>query len=104
MMISPSLPLPIIPFIFLTVSTYLDKPLMVWEGGNSMNFTLDVELVYPTLTVMYSPGFWQLIKFAWIQYLSVFVVFWWVLTYVQSFVFQNQVILTVNRNKMHKHD
>ena len=42
----------------------------------------------------YAPGFWQLIKFAWVQYLAVLVVFWWVLRYVQSFVFENQVILT----------
>lgn len=52
----------------------------------------------------YAPGFWQLIKFAWVQYLAVLVMFWWVLSYVQSFVFENQVILTSrhNTNKSHK--
>jgi len=53
----------------------------------------------------YTPGFWQLIKFAWVQYLAVLVVFWWVLSHVQSFVFENQIILTSqhNTNKLHKH-
>ena len=84
------------------VTTYLDQSLSVWEGKDSRDFTLEVELIYPPLTVTYFPGFWQLIKFAWIQYLSILVVFWWLLTLVQSFVFHNQVILTIKKNKMNK--
>jgi transmembrane protein 231 len=83
------------------VTTSLEQPLVVWEGGNTQNFTLEVEMSYPILTVLYSPGFWQLLKFAWIQYLAIFIIFWWVVSKVQSFVFQNQVILTVKK-KQHK--
>lgn len=45
----------------------------------------------------YAPGFWQLLKFAWLQYLALLVVFWWVLSAVQSFVFQNSVVETVHK-------
>lgn len=53
----------------------------------------------------YYPGFWQLVKFAWVQYLAILIVFWWVLRRVQAFVFQNQIILTVCKrtDKPHKH-
>ncbi len=87
----------------VSVTTQVEQPLLVWEAGQTGNFTLDVELTYPVLTVTYRPGFWQLLKFAWIQYLAIFIVFWWVLSRVQSFVFQNQVILTVKKpGKLHK--
>lgn len=90
--------------LLLTVSTVLDQPLVAWDSGYSSNFTLEVEIQYPTLTVTYAPGFWQLIKFAWIQYLAIIVLFWWILGTVQSFVFQNQVILTIRKRgtKFHK--
>lgn len=77
----------------------------VWssEPGGGGDFTIQVELRYPPFTVEYQPNFWQYLKFAWIQYLAIFVVFWWVLSYVQSFVFENQVILTVRQrtDKLH---
>lgn len=80
----------------------MEPPLVVWEVGNSGNFSLEVELQYPTLTVTYRPGFWQLLKFAWIQYLAIFVVFWQIIRTVQSFVFENQVILTIRKRKSHQ--
>lgn len=86
-----------------TVTTFLEQPLVVWEAGNTQNFSLEVEIGYPVLTVTYSPGIWQLLKFAWIQYLAIFVIFWWILSKVQSFMFQNQVILTVRKKeRQHK--
>lgn len=80
----------------------VENPYLVWERGDSGNFTIDVELRYPSMTVIYNPGFWQLLKFAWIQYLAILVVFWRLLSYVQAFVFKNQIILTVKRkDKLH---
>lgn len=86
------------------VTTSLEQPLVVWEAGDTCNFALELELTYPVLTVTYYPGFWQLLKFAWIQYLAILVIFWWVIKRVQSFVFQNQVILTIKKKgtKHHK--
>lgn len=66
-----------------------------WEYGTGPNFTAHLSLSYPTQTLTYTPGLWQVLKFAWIQYLAVLVIFYTVLGRVQSFVFQNQIILTV---------
>lgn len=43
----------------------------------------------------YRPGFWETIKLAWIQYVSVLLIFLWVFSHVQTFVFQNQVLPTM---------
>lgn len=43
----------------------------------------------------YRPGFWETIKLAWIQYVSVLLIFLWVFERVQRFVFQNQVLTTI---------
>ena len=43
----------------------------------------------------YRPGFWQLVKFAWIQYLAVLVIFYIIFEAVSVFVFNNQIIRTV---------
>lgn len=49
-----------------------------------------------SLTVFstYRPGFWETIKFAWIQYVSVLLIFLWVFQHIQTFIFQNQVLPT----------
>jgi len=81
----------------------MEKPLVVWDNGNNVgNFSLDLELSYPIFTVSYRPGFWQQLKFAWIQYFSIFALFWFVLRTVQSFVYKNQVVLTLSGKKFHK--
>eukprot|EP00731_Ephydatia_muelleri_P027108 Em0018g1208a len=84
------------------VTSVLHNVYPVWEPGASTGFTLQVELQYPAQTILYSPGFWQLLKFAWIQYLAIACVFGYVLRHVQEFVFSNQLILTVKR-KPHQH-
>ncbi len=42
----------------------------------------------------YQPGFWEMLKFAWIQYVSVLLIFLWVFQHIQAFIFQNQVLPT----------
>ena len=87
------------------MTTELFHPYHVWEGGISDNFTFQLELSYPVQIISYLSGFWQLLKFAWVQYLAIMVALWWVLRWVQAFVFQNQIILTVTHriDKAHTH-
>ena len=58
-------------------------------------FSLWVFLDCETLPLTYTPGFWQVVKLAWVQYLAVMVVFLYALHWVQGFVFHNQIILTI---------
>lgn len=43
----------------------------------------------------YQPGFWERIKFAWIQYVSILLIFLWISERIKAFLFRNQVLSTV---------
>ncbi|KAF6724506.1 Transmembrane protein 231 [Oryzias melastigma] len=79
------------------LTTVLSCPMPVWTVGRAAGspFELNVEIRYPVEVIAYRPGFWETIKFAWIQYVSILLVFIWVFERIQRFVFQNQVLTTV---------
>lgn len=79
------------------LSTVLSCPMPVWTVGRAAAspFELKAQIRYPLEVVTYRPGFWETIKFAWIQYVSVLLIFLWVFERIQRFVFQNQVLTTV---------
>ncbi|XP_069570386.1 transmembrane protein 231 [Brachyistius frenatus] len=79
------------------LTTVLSCPTPVWTVGRAAgsSFELNAEIRYPLEVISYRPGFWETIKFAWIQYVSVLLVFLWVFERIQRFVFQNQVLTTV---------
>ncbi|XP_061078097.1 transmembrane protein 231 [Conger conger] len=69
----------------------------VWTVGRAAQapFQINAVIRYPVEIISYQPGFWEMVKFAWIQYVSVLLIFLWVFHRVQTFVFQNQVLPTV---------
>lgn len=69
----------------------------IWKGGRSSStpFIVKGKIHYPEETVMYRPGFWQLIKVAWVQYLAVLFVFLFVFGKIRRIVIENYVVLTV---------
>ena len=68
-----------------------------WQMGAAADntFVLELRVRYPEQTLRYEPGFLEEIKFAWIQYLSIFVIFLFAFDRLKTFVFQNQVFPTV---------
>ncbi|XP_077371597.1 transmembrane protein 231 isoform X1 [Festucalex cinctus] len=89
------------------LTTVLSCPMPVWTTGRAAGspFQLIAEIHYPTEVISYFPGFWEIIKFAWIQYVSVLLIFLWLFERIQKFVFQNQVLTTVpvTTGKPHQH-
>ncbi|XP_039619362.1 transmembrane protein 231 [Polypterus senegalus] len=79
------------------VSTVLSWPSPLWMTGRAANspFVISAVIRYPVEIITYQPGFWEMIKFAWIQYVSVLLIFLWVFERIKIFVFQNQVLPTV---------
>ncbi|KAM9854547.1 transmembrane protein 231 [Aulostomus maculatus] len=79
------------------LTTVLSVPMPVWTVGRAAGspFQLNAEIRYPVEPATYRPGFWETIKFAWIQYVSVLLIFLWVFERIQRFVFQNQVVTTI---------
>ncbi|XP_060784497.1 transmembrane protein 231-like isoform X2 [Neoarius graeffei] len=79
------------------LTTYLSCPVPVWTVGRAANapFEIKAEIRYPVETVTYRPGFWETLKFAWVQYVSVLLIFLWIFQRIQTFVFHNRVLPTV---------
>ncbi|KAM7147114.1 transmembrane protein 231 isoform 3-T3 [Macrochelys suwanniensis] len=79
------------------VTTVLSDPNPVWLVGRAADapFVINATIRYPVEVILYQPGFWEMIKFAWIQYVSVLLIFLWVFDRIKIFVFQNQVLTTI---------
>ena len=86
-------------FLYKKVSTKLGQNTQyIWEGGldsSDAQFELDMTLFYPTEQILYRPGFWYVVKWASIQYICVFVVFYFVFDCIKRTVFGNQIISTI---------
>lgn len=87
------------------LTTVLSNSMPVWTPGraSSAPFELNAEIRYPLEVITYRPGFWETIKFAWIQYVSVLLIFLWVFERIQTFVFEKQILTTIPgpRQKLH---
>ena len=68
----------------------------MWTTGvGSDHFTVSATLRYPEQSLSYRPGFWQVIKWGWVQYLSVLLVFIYAAGAVRNFVFSQQIVPTL---------
>ncbi|XP_070119222.1 transmembrane protein 231 isoform X2 [Equus przewalskii] len=79
------------------VTTILTDANPIWLVGRAAEapFVINAVIRYPAEVISYLPGFWEMIKFAWIQYVSILLIFLWVFERIKRFVFQNQVVTTV---------
>ncbi|XP_015495308.1 transmembrane protein 231 isoform X4 [Parus major] len=79
------------------VTTVFSDPSPVWMTGRAMDtpFIINATIHYPVEVILYQPGFWEIIKFAWIQYVSILLIFLWVFGRIKMFLFQNQVLTTI---------
>ncbi|NXD86235.1 TM231 protein, partial [Halcyon senegalensis] len=90
------------------VTTVFSDPNPVWMTGRATDtpFIINATIRYPVEVILYplktasltffkyQPGFWEIIKFAWIQYVSILLIFIWAFGRIKMFVFQNQVLTT----------
>ncbi|XP_039242093.1 transmembrane protein 231 isoform X3 [Pipra filicauda] len=79
------------------VTTVFSDPSPVWMTGRATDtpFIINATIHYPVEVILYQPGFWEIIKFAWIQYVSILLIFLWVFGRIKMFLFQNQVLTTI---------
>ncbi|CAM1299132.1 TMEM231 (predicted) [Pycnogonum litorale] len=79
------------------VSTRLENIYTVWNPsyGKAERFKLNLKIQVPEETIKYSLGFWQLMKWAWIQYVSILLIFLWIFDRIEDFVFRNQILPTL---------
>ncbi|XP_004842891.1 transmembrane protein 231 isoform X2 [Heterocephalus glaber] len=88
------------------VTTVLNNPNPIWLVGRASEapFVINAVIRYPEEVISYQPGFWEMIKFAWVQYVSILLVFVWMFERIKIFVFQNQVVTTIPVTTMSKGD
>ncbi|XP_034237644.1 transmembrane protein 231-like [Thrips palmi] len=77
-------------------STTLINQYNLWASGRDEDepFPITLRIAIPESSIVYRPGFWQVVKWAWIQYLSVFIVFLHVMHILQEYIFSNQLVPT----------
>ncbi|KAL5021529.1 hypothetical protein ScPMuIL_000684 [Solemya velum] len=79
------------------VTTVLADQYSVWSSGRGAGqpFTISATVSYPQDVYLYTPGFWYLIKWGWIQYVSVLLIFLFAFDRIKIFIFQNQLVTTI---------
>ncbi|XP_054856841.1 transmembrane protein 231 [Eublepharis macularius] len=79
------------------VTTFLSDSSPIWVVGRAPSdpFVIQATIHYPVDLIVYQPGFWEMIKFAWIQYVCILLIFLWICERIKTFLFQNQVLTTI---------
>uniref|UniRef100_H9GCR5 Transmembrane protein 231 n=1 Tax=Anolis carolinensis TaxID=28377 RepID=H9GCR5_ANOCA len=76
------------------VSTVFSSPVPLWSIGRAPEqpFVIEVVIRYPLEVI---PGFWEMVKFAWIQYVSLLLIFLWIFDRIKILFFGDQGIARV---------
>ncbi|VDI50122.1 transmembrane protein 231-like isoform X1 [Mytilus galloprovincialis] len=79
------------------VTTYLQAPYTSWITGRGAGqpFVISANITYPEERYLYTTGFWYMIKWGWIQYVSVLLIFLFLFDRVKVFIYQNQLVQTI---------
>jgi transmembrane protein 231 len=64
----------------------------VWSPGPAEVFTAVVRVHVPTMAVRYRPSFWELAKYAWVQYVAVWLLVYLVLGSIRAWILRNQLL------------
>ena len=61
---------------------------------------IEANIRYAEAEVKFTPGFWNVIKWAWIQYAAILIVVLYVVDNIKNFAFRNQLVPTWNEKKI----
>lgn len=65
------------------------------ELDDGENFEVKIHLNYVENLIQYRPSHWFMYKWAWIQYFSVFVIFYWLTKRMRCFIMENNLVETI---------
>ena len=83
------------PPLNFTVITEVGRTVKSWNmDPDVFEFTVSVSLRYVEASFEYSPGFWETLKWAWVQYLALFIPVLMALNRVKSFAFTRNLFYT----------
>ena len=83
-------------YVSRNLTTYINSPYTLWSTGRGAGqpFVLSATIAFPEELFTYTPGFWYLIKWGWVQYVSVLLIFLFVFDRIKVFIYQNQLVMT----------
>ena len=70
----------------------------IFGFGNGLKIRADIR--FAEAEVEYAPGFWNVIKWAWIQYSSILIIFLYTVGLIKDFAFRNQMVPTWNEKEI----
>lgn len=79
--------------LFISVITELKTINSRTLNGHTGALTIEGQIRIPEMEVHYSPSILQELKWAWPQYLSLVVVFYWLFDRIKRFVFNNRLLM-----------
>ncbi|KAF8793398.1 Transmembrane protein 231 like protein [Argiope bruennichi] len=84
------------------VTTSLKNTYSIWEAGHAANgsFKINVVILYPEETILFKVGFWQLWKWALVQYIAVFFILSSICKKIKTYLFQKQFLSSIVINPM----
>jgi len=75
-------------------TTELVYPNSYWQHGRSSEFYVHCQIRIPKSQIRYVPGAGEVLKFSWIQYLSLLVIVYYLMDWVFYFVYAYQILET----------
>jgi len=84
------------------ITTVFKNSYPVWKTGLAENesFKINIVIHYPIETVLYKVGFWQLLKWALVQYMAVYIIISFVMHRSKEYVFKTHLLSTLIINPM----
>lgn len=74
------------------MTTHLSNVYTVVKMNDLNKFSIKLSVRYPENKVYYRSGFWKVMKWAWIQYLSIYVLVVWLIQKIKAYIFENKLV------------
>ncbi|KAF7278344.1 hypothetical protein GWI33_008559 [Rhynchophorus ferrugineus] len=75
------------------VKVTLENVLTSYISTEESGAIISLKIKYPKQKIYYKPSFWHIIKYAWIQYLALYIVISWIIHQIKNYIFNNNLVL-----------
>ncbi|XP_057671454.1 transmembrane protein 231-like [Diorhabda carinulata] len=82
------------------VSTHLTNIYTFIKKENLQTFKLKLNVKYPEDSIYYRPGFWQVLKIAWVQYIAIYLVIAWLFQRFNLYIFRHRLVWYYEENPL----
>ncbi|CAH1985951.1 unnamed protein product [Acanthoscelides obtectus] len=89
-------------YLAKNVSTHLKNVYTTMKMENKDKFNLNLSVRFPEVNIYYEPGFWHMLKCAWLQYFSVYIIVSWVITKFKGYIFKKRLVLYYEETPLKK--